>query len=179
VDLVIAGHPSGEADQLLPEAKELSVYNRIHLPGYVPEESLPAVYRGARCFVFPAIAEGFGLPVVEAMACGVPVIAAASGSLPEVIAGGGQLVRPQDPVELSTILRQLLSDNGTRDRWARAATARAGSFSWKRTAQLTEGVLREAAAEPRVRRWGRRIGRVPRTLARCVTSDRYGALTSP
>jgi hypothetical protein len=105
---------------------------------------------------------------VEAMACGTPVVAAAAGSLPEVIADGGQLVKPGDPIGLSTVLRQLLSDNTKRDEWAHAARVRAATFSWARTAQLTEDVLREAAAEPLARVWTRRVARVPRTLARSV-----------
>lgn len=173
VDLVMVGEPSPEADQLLHAAKDLRVHERIHLLGYVPDESLPALYRSARCFVFPALAEGFGLPVVEAMACGTPVVAAAAGSLPEVIADGGQLVKPRDPIGLSNVLRQLLTDNTQRDHWAHAATVRAATFSWARTAQLTEDVLREAAAEPLARLWTRRVARVPRTVARCVFSDRY------
>jgi glycosyltransferase involved in cell wall biosynthesis len=148
------------------------VHDRIHLLGYVPEESLPALYRGAHCFVFPALAEGFGLPVVEAMACGTPVVAAASGSLPEVIGDGGQLFKPRDAAGLSHILRQLLTDTTMRDHWANVATARAAMFSWARTAELTEDVLREAAAEPRGRGWARRVGRLPNTLARCVFLDR-------
>jgi glycosyltransferase involved in cell wall biosynthesis len=144
----------------------------------VPEQSLPALYRGARCFVFPAVAEGFGLPAVEAMACGTPVVAAAAGSLPEVIAEGGQVVKPRDPVALGTVLRQILTDTITRDRWARAARTRAATFSWERTAQLTEDVLREAADEPLTRAWTRRVARVPRTIVRCVFSDRYPHLKS-
>jgi glycosyltransferase involved in cell wall biosynthesis len=171
VDLVIAGQPSPEAEHLLHSAEDLHVRDRIKLLGYVPEESLPALYRGARCFVFPALAEGFGLPVVEAMACGTPVVAAAAGSLPEVIADGGQLVKPGDPVGLGTVLRQLLTDSGTRSGWARAAKIRAATFSWDRTAQLTEEVLREAAAEPRARTWTQRMVRVPRALVRSVFHD--------
>jgi glycosyltransferase involved in cell wall biosynthesis len=173
VDLVIAGQRSADTDQLLHAADDLRVHDRVHLLGYVPEESLPALYRGARCFVFPALAEGFGLPVVEAMTCGTPVIAAAAGSLPEVVAQGGQLVKASDPVELSIVLRQLLTDNTIRDKWARAAKVRAATFSWARTAELTEDVLREAAAEPLPRVWTRRVARLPRTLARCVFSDSY------
>jgi glycosyltransferase involved in cell wall biosynthesis len=168
VDLVIAGQPTPEVNQLLHSANDLRVGDRMHVVGYVPEESLPALYRGARCFVFPALAEGFGLPVVEAMACGTPVIGAEAGSLPEVIADGGLLVKPGDPTALSIALRQLLTDNITRTRWAEAAKLRAANFSWERTAQLTEDVLREAAAEPRIRTWTRRIARVPRAFVRCV-----------
>lgn len=177
VELAIAGQTTGETEQLLRAAKQLDVQDRLRLLGYVPEESLPALYRGAHCFVFPAVAEGFGLPAVEAMACGIPVVAAAAGALPEVVGDGGQLVKPRDPVGLGNVLRQLLTDNATRDRWAHAARTRAATFSWERTAQLTEDVLREAAAEPPVRRWSRRVGRVPRTFARSVFSDHFGRST--
>jgi glycosyltransferase involved in cell wall biosynthesis len=168
VDLVMAGQQSGDADQLLHAADDLRVRDRVHPLGYVAEEALPALYRGARCFVFPAVAEGFGLPVVEAMTCGTPVITAAAGSLPEIVAKGGQLVKARDPSGLSIVLRQLLTDNAARDNWARAAKVRGATFSWARTAQLTEDVLREAAAEPLGRVWARRVARVPRALARCV-----------
>jgi glycosyltransferase involved in cell wall biosynthesis len=170
--VVIAGQAGAEADQLLHAAHDLRVHDRIHLLGYVPEGSLPALYRGARCFVFPALAEGFGLPVIEAMACGTPVVAAAAGSLPEVIGDGGQLFKPRDPIGLSHILRQLLIDNHLRDHWAGVAKARAARFSWAQAAQFTEDVLREAASEPRSRGWARRVGRVPGTLVRCVLAER-------
>jgi hypothetical protein len=66
-------------------------------------------------------------------------------------------------------LRRVLTDDVERDHWSRAAKARAAAFSWERTAQLTESVLREAAAEPRARACARRVARIPRTLARCVS----------
>ena len=171
VSLVIAGQRTPDADSLARVACDLGISDRVRFLGYVPDQALPALYRGAACFAFPAVAEGFGLPVVEAMACGVPVVAAAAGSLPEVVGAGGLLTRPGDPVELSAKLRALLRDEAARQRWAEAATRRAAAFSWSRSAAQTEDVLRQAAAEGAARAWVGRLTRLPGTLTRSVQAE--------
>lgn len=103
----------------------------------VAQHPLPSLYRGSRCFIFPAVAEGFGLPVVEAMSCGVPVIAAAAGSLAEVVGAGGQLFEVGDQDALALIVSGLLMDD-EREGWANAALGRAAAFSWGVTATVTE-----------------------------------------
>jgi glycosyltransferase involved in cell wall biosynthesis len=168
-DLVLAGRLDRHAEEIVEAVQRYGISGRTHLPGYVPDEALPAVYRGARCFVFPGLEEGFGLPVVEAMACGIPVAAAASGSLPEVVGDGGRLVKPGDARALGKALRELLAIEARREESARAV-ARAGAFSWEQTAEHTEIVLREAAAYRLPRTAARRVLRIPVALSRCLRS---------
>ena len=168
VDLVLAGEITDDARGVIREIRELGIDDRTRLTGYVPDDSLPALYRGACCFVFPAIAEGFGLPVVEAMACGIPVVVAGAGSLPEVLGSGGQIAKPGDPHSFSAVLCGLLTDDAQRRRWADAAANRAKAFSWKQAAQLTEQALREATEESMAGVVGSRLLRVVPALARCA-----------
>jgi glycosyltransferase involved in cell wall biosynthesis len=113
--------------------------------GYIADEHLPAVYGGAELFVFPSLYEGFGLPVLEAMACRVAVLASNVTSLPEVAGDAALLVDPYRVEALADGLRQLLSDSALRDRLAQQGLERARSFTWNRTAAATWQVLRETA----------------------------------
>jgi glycosyltransferase involved in cell wall biosynthesis len=103
----------------------------------VPEDKLPALYRGARAFLFPSRYEGFGLPPLEAMACGTPVVASAMASLPEVVGEGGILVAPDDVAGLAAALARLLTDDAFYQEKRQAALAQAARFSWETTARLT------------------------------------------
>ncbi len=105
--------------------------------GFVPEDKLPALYRGARAFLFPSRYEGFGLPPLEAMACGTPVVASAMASLPEVVGEGGILVAPDDVAGLAAALARLLTDDAFYQEKRQAALAQAARFSWETTARLT------------------------------------------
>jgi len=144
---VVAGAVDGAWGTLAGSAGAAPIV-RIEGP---TDDEIRCLYAAAGCFVFPAIAEGFGLPVLEAMAAGVPVVGADAGALPEVIGSGGQLFRPGDDQELAGLISALLSDDALRDGWARRAAARASAMSWARAAEATMLVFREAAA---MRRWG-------------------------
>ena len=145
-DLILAGRITDDAASLVRLTTELDLVDRVRFVGYVADDDLPAFYRGARCFAFPAIAEGFGLPPVEAMACGVAVVAADAAALPEIVGDGGQLFAASDVSALAAALRELTTSESTRSHWSAAALRRAGEFSWDATAEQTERVLREAAA---------------------------------
>jgi glycosyltransferase involved in cell wall biosynthesis len=107
--------------------------------GYVPKEELVSLYQRAACLVFPSRYEGFGLPVVEAMACGTPVVAAPEPAMQEV--AGDAAIFTDD---LADGIRRALAD---RERLAAAGLERAKSFSWEETARITAGVYREALAQ--------------------------------
>jgi glycosyltransferase involved in cell wall biosynthesis len=119
----------------------------VVLTGYVADAYLPAVYGGAELFVFPSLYEGFGLPVLEAMACGTPVLTSNATSLPEVAGNAALLVDPRSVESLAEGLHRLLSDSALRDTLARRGLERAGSFTWDRTAEATWQVLRETESE--------------------------------
>jgi glycosyltransferase involved in cell wall biosynthesis len=119
---------------------------RIHLLGHVAEEDLPAIYSAARVFCFPSRYEGFGLPVLEAMACGTPVVCANTSALPEVAGAAAVMVAPEDTDALAEALSALLGDEARRAMLSAAGLARAKQFTWERCARLTLRAYEAAAA---------------------------------
>jgi glycosyltransferase involved in cell wall biosynthesis len=115
----------------------------VRLPGFVPDEEQALWYSSAAVFAFPSRYEGFGLPLLEAMACGAPVVSSSASSLPEVVGDAGLLVDPSDVEGWCAALRQLLEDEPRRQALASAGRARAQMFSWHRMATETVQVYRE------------------------------------
>lgn len=105
--------------------------------GYLPLTVLAAAFRHATAFVMPSLYEGFGLPVVEAMACGCPVITSDRGALPEIAAGGAQIFDPLDYEGMSKALAELLISSSLREYWRERALRRAADFSWTEAARKT------------------------------------------
>jgi glycosyltransferase involved in cell wall biosynthesis len=114
--------------------------------GYVPDEALPALYSGALAFAYPSLYEGFGLPVLEAMACGAPVIVANTTSLPEVAGDGGLLLDPEDPDAWADAIAQLYDDEAKQRTMKERSLHRATQFTWERTAAETMRYFRELGA---------------------------------
>ncbi len=140
IPLVLAGARGWYTEHLFRLVEELALKAWVHFPGYLPREELPYWYNAATLFVYPSRFEGFGLPVLEAMACGTPVIAARASSLPEVVGEAGVLVSPEDVPGWATALRRVLEDKALQHHLAELARQRAAHFSWKRTAQRTLSV---------------------------------------
>jgi len=115
----------------------LSGPGEIVMTGRVSADELDALYRGADAFVYPSLYEGFGLPVVEAMARGVPTITSATSSLPEVAGDAADLVDPRSVRELTDALERVLTDAGHAESLAARGRAQAERFSWDETARLT------------------------------------------
>ncbi len=116
----------------------------IHHLGYVPSADRPALYRAATAFAWPSVYEGFGLPVLEAMASGTPVITSHTSSLPELTNGAAILVNPFRTEEIAMALRELMSSEALRERLRRKGLERAREFSWEKAAQRTREVFRSA-----------------------------------
>lgn len=139
--LVIAGslpdHDSAFSPDPRRMARDLGLGNEVVFPGWIAEQDKPALYSGARFFVFLSLYEGFGLMALEAMACGVPVVASDRSSLPEVVGSGGVLVNPEDPTEIAECMVRLLRQPGLRDQLAEKARLQAARFDWARTAAQT------------------------------------------
>ena len=114
--------------------------------GFVPDEELRFLHAGAVALVLPSVAEGFGLPAVEAAACGTPVIATTSRPLPQLLAGGGLFVPPNDEAALTAAMRTLTRDEVTRAEMGAIAARRAQALSWARAASSALGALYEVAA---------------------------------
>jgi len=127
------------------EVQALGLEGQVLLAGYVPDADLPALLSGALAFVFPSLYEGFGLPVLEAMACGTPVICSNTSSLPEVAGDAALLVDPREPEALAQAMLRLLRDKELRGELSARGLEQARRFSWRRCAQETLAVLEEAA----------------------------------
>jgi glycosyltransferase involved in cell wall biosynthesis len=138
--LVLVGPDKGSGEEARRAASRLGVAGRVEFTGHVDKGELASLYRGAACLLFPSRYEGFGLPVVEAMASGTPVVATASGAVPEVAGEAAILVEPGDPAELAAAVERALAE---RERLADAGLERARSFSWSETARRTLAVYRE------------------------------------
>jgi len=144
--LVFAG-PSAPRDRCVDETMaDLSLVGRVRRLGQVDAADLPAIYSGATCVAYPSLCEGFGFPVLEAMACGTPVLTSKTTSTAEVAGDAALLVDPTDIDALSSALAQLLTDNTLREELRERGFPRALSYSWETSARLTEAVYRRAAA---------------------------------
>ncbi|MEZ4736360.1 MAG: glycosyltransferase family 1 protein [Caldilineaceae bacterium] len=137
IHLVIAGAKGWFYEQIFALVTELHLEKAVLFPGYIPNDELPDWYRAADAFVYPSLFEGFGLPVLEAMACGVPVICSDTGSLVEV-AGDQALIFPaDDEAALVECFHQIANDHTLRQELARASLVRAQHFSWQQAASAT------------------------------------------
>lgn len=131
--LVIAGGAGWKNEAIFDEVKTLGLQERVRFPGFVAEADLPALYSAATLVIYPSLYEGFGLPVLEAMACGAPVIASNRASLPEVVGEAGLLINPYDTDNMATAIGHLLDDGSLRASLAGAGQTRAGQFTWSGT----------------------------------------------
>ena len=142
-ELLVVGARGWGEDALAVASGRLGLDGTVRALGPVPDADLAALYGGADAFVFPSLWEGFGLPVLEAMASGAPVVASTRGALPEVAGDAALLVEPAaEP--LADALGTLLADAGLRDRLRAAGLRRAAAFSWERAAAETLEVYRAA-----------------------------------
>ncbi len=127
-------------DDFFRRVEELEMGDAVHFPGFVPDEDLAVMYSAATATVMPSVYEGFGLPVLESMACGTPVLASNRASLPEL---GGEAARYFDPYDVSataSCIREVWSDAGLRAEMAERGLEQAARFSWARAAVETMAV---------------------------------------
>ena len=135
--LVLPGYPTWHEAELRARAAELGVSSEVHMPGWLSAPELEGLWALARVFVFPSLYEGFGLPVLEAMARGVPVACSNASSLPEVAGDAALLFDPRDQHAIAESISRLLGDDGLRARLCTLGRQRASEFTWERTARLT------------------------------------------
>lgn len=139
--LVIAGGRGWLYEEVLQEAARFP--DRVRVLGFVEDADLPALYRGASLFVMPSFYEGFGLPVLEAMACGVPVVCSRASSLPEVAGDAALLIDPHDEEGLAEAIQRALGDEGLRAQMRERGLARSAVFTWDRATRQFLRVMRE------------------------------------
>ncbi len=149
--LVLVGPETRRASADYRRIAELGLETDTVVTGYVTDEELAALYRGARLFVYPSLYEGFGLPIVEAMACGTPVVCSCLASMPEVSGGAAVLVDPRDATELASAILEVWSLPALRKDLADRGLQRAAMLSWTKTAAQTvdiyKWVLRDTGAD--------------------------------
>jgi glycosyltransferase involved in cell wall biosynthesis len=142
--LVLAGLAGWGQGALAAAITGSGVADRVLCTGYLPEADKAALLTGAEVFAYPSRYEGFGLPVLEAMACGTPVVTTTGGSLPEVAGDAALLVEPGDPDALAAALAKLAGDPAARQAAAARGRARAAGFTWERCAAETVAAYRRA-----------------------------------
>jgi glycosyltransferase involved in cell wall biosynthesis len=136
--LVLAG-PGGPAFAELQQiAQKLDISEHVQFLGYIPDDDIPSLYSAAHAFVFPSLGEGFGLPIVEAMACGTPVVTSNVSSIPEVAGDAAVLVDPEDVQALARAMERVAFDDDLRRHLIKKGVERAALFTWPRAAQETE-----------------------------------------
>ncbi len=147
--LVLAGARGWHYEPTFSLVRRLGLEQWVLFPGYVAADEQALWYSAADLFAYPSLYEGFGLPLLEAMACGTPVVASNTSSLPEVVGDAGLLVDPSDVGGLASALRNVLQSDSLRQRLREAGLARARRFSWGKmadeTVQVYEAVLRAEA----------------------------------
>ena len=138
IHLVFTGEPSAKLSRWIAAQQ---VRSRVDFVGTVPEERLPSLYRGAQALVFPSLYEGFGIPILEAMACGTPVVTSNITAMPEIAGGAALVVDPRSVEQISRAIEQIVSETCCRQSLRDIGLARAARFSWERTAQTVHEVL--------------------------------------
>jgi glycosyltransferase involved in cell wall biosynthesis len=143
--MVIVGMKGWLSDSIITLVESLERQGAVRFLGYVAQEDLPCIYAGSLTMTYPSRYEGFGLPVVEAMACGVPVITSKASCLPEVAGDAALLVDPDDDDGMAVALRAAIEDEPLRRRLIAAGLRRALSFTWEQCAERTVEIYRAVA----------------------------------
>ena len=141
--LVLAGGKGWLYEEIFAEVERLSLDARVHFPGYVSAETQTLWYNAAHAFAYISNYEGFGFPVLEALACGTPTLTASTTSLPEAGGDGALTVPPDDETAISEGLHRLLTDSVLRENLRRRGLAHAAQFSWAETARQTAALYRQ------------------------------------
>jgi glycosyltransferase involved in cell wall biosynthesis len=147
--LVLPGYGTHHETELRYRAKDLAITPWVRFMGWVEPRELEGLYAAAACFVFPSLYEGFGLPVLEAMAHGVPVACSDRGSLAEVAGGAALLFDPESEPQIAAAIERLLSDRVEAERLSKAGRDRAARFSWAATAAGTLATYERVLSSPR------------------------------
>jgi glycosyltransferase involved in cell wall biosynthesis len=144
VGLAIAGTDGPGAASMRDVCRRLGIVDSVHWLGYVSDAERRALYGGAVAFVFPSLYEGFGLPVLEAMAWGSPVISSNAASLPEVVGTAGLLIDPYSVDALATAMKRVLDDTSLRSTLIESGHLRAREFTWDRCAEVVDAAFDDA-----------------------------------
>ncbi|MBW1975138.1 MAG: glycosyltransferase family 4 protein [Deltaproteobacteria bacterium] len=146
INLVLAGWKGWGSKSWQARIKQWGLSDRVFIPGYVDEKSLVAIYNGALALVYPSTYEGFGLPVLEAMACGCPVICSNVASIPEVAGNAALYMQPFSTDDLIKAVMEIYENPERRNEMIEAGFKRASLFAWEKTAELTVKVFKKVVS---------------------------------
>jgi len=135
VKLILAGGKGWYYDTVFALVEALGMTEAVLFPGFIPSDELPDWYRAAELFVYPSLLEGFGLPVLEAMACGIPVVCSQADGLLEVVGSAAVTFAAEDEAALTSILRSLSANPAQRAHLRTLGLAQAAHFAWRKAAQ--------------------------------------------
>lgn len=141
--LLIVGGKGWSETKLQTLITEFGLKDQVELRGFVPDETLFVLYQQAKVFIYPSLAEGFGFPPLEAMACGCPVITSNAASLPEVVGNAGLMVDPKNIQQLAMMIQRVLEDKNLAQELRQQGFGQAERFSWPRCAQETSAVYQQ------------------------------------
>lgn len=147
IRLVLVGKRAKTDVTLQSWIRELGLEGRVMTPGFVPDEDLPPLYGAAEMFLFPSLYEGFGLPVIEAMACGCPVITSNVSSMPEIAGDAALLVDPTDSDQIFEAINKVLNEDGVKSVLSDAGVRRSKYFSWEKSAKETIALMRSVTGK--------------------------------
>ena len=139
--LVLVGDASFGYDETNYMINEFLLNNEVVMPGWIEEEDMPYVYSGAAAFVFPSNYEGFGIPLLQAMACHIPIAASRASSIPEVVDKAAILFDPFNVRSIAEALREIISNESLRRNLIQFSQERIKNFSWEKTAKQTLALL--------------------------------------
>jgi glycosyltransferase involved in cell wall biosynthesis len=142
MQLVLAGGKGWLYNEIFAQIEALGLVDRVIFPGYVDDEDLPLWYNAAALFAFPSVYEGFGMPVVEAMACGTPVVASNASSIPEAVGNAGLLFNPHDAADLADRMARVLNDSTMSATMRSNGLQHAMNFSWEAAGRETAVIYR-------------------------------------
>lgn len=162
--LVLAGRRLYDTSDVDQAIERLDLAGRIVEVGYVPDELLPALYAGAKAFIYATLWEGFGLPLLEAMASGTPVVASNVSSIPEISGDAALLVDPHSVDQIADAMIRLHTDRSLAKTLVAAGLERCKTFTWANTARLTIGAYELAAASGRPVDGAEAVGQAPTPL---------------
>lgn len=141
--LVMLDYEESALNQLLQDIGAKSLRDKIHLPGYVINTHLPAIYSMAEIFLYPSLRESFGIPMLEAMGCGVPVITSNTSSMPEVSGGAAKIIDPYQPKEITQAIIELQNNAELREKLKKEGLQQAAKFTWLAMAQDVKKIYEE------------------------------------
>ena len=140
---VIVGKRGWMYGEIFALIKNLKIEEQVVFTGYIPDEDLPSLYSGATCFVYPSFYEGFGIPIIEAMACGCPVITSNNSSMREIAGDAAILIDPYNLMDIQNAIELLIKDKEVRRRKEREGITQAKSFTWEKMILKTKMVYQE------------------------------------